>query len=84
MTLTYITDPAHGWLIVTEGQLEEVQLTPDAFSRYSYRNGDLLALEEDCDMSRFLEAYEAQHGTTPLITAQHFDYDAPVRSWTRL
>jgi hypothetical protein len=84
MELAYITDPGHGWLLVTTGQLAEVDLTPDAFSRYSYRQGDVLALEEDCDMAVFLSAYEAKRKETPLIRARHLDHDAPVRSWTRL
>jgi hypothetical protein len=28
MELAYITDPGHGWLLVTTGQLAEVDLTP--------------------------------------------------------
>jgi hypothetical protein len=84
MELEYITDPGHGWLFVTTGQLEELGMGPDNFSRYSYRQGDVLALEEDCDMSRFLEAYQAKYGETPLIKAKHLDQDAWIRSWPRL
>jgi hypothetical protein len=84
MELAYITDPGHGWLLVTTGQLAEVDLTPDAFSRYSYQHGDVLALEEDCDMPVFLKAYEAKRKETPLIRARHLDHDAFVRSWPPL
>ena len=84
MELAFITDPGHGWLLVTTGQLAEVGLTPDAFSRFSYRQGDVLALEEDCDLGVFLEAYTAKFQETPLIHARHLDHDAPVRSWARL
>ena len=84
MELAFITDPGHGWLLVTTGQLAEVDLTPDAFSRYSYRLNDVLALEEDCDMTVFLKAYEAKHKETPLIRARHLDHDAPVRGWPSL
>ena len=84
MELAYITDPGHGWLLVTTGQLAEVDLTPDAFSRYSYRQGDVLALEEDCDMAVFLNAYESKRKETPLVRARHLDHDAPMRSWSRL
>ena len=84
MELAFITDPGHGWLLVTTGQLAEVDLTPDAFSRYSYQHGDVLALEEDCDMAVFLTAYEAKHKEMPLIRARHLDHDAFVRNWPRL
>lgn len=84
MHLTYITDPGHGWLLVTVAQLAEVNLDPGSFTRYSYRKDDTLALEEDCDMATFLQAYQAIKGETPLIRAEHLDRDAHIRSWTRL
>lgn len=84
MQLHYITDPGHGWLLVTTAQLAEVNLDPGSFTRYSYRKGDTLALEEDCDMATFLRAYEAAKGETPLIHAVDLDHDAPMRRWARL
>lgn len=36
MTLTYHTDPGHGWLEVSFYALADVGLTPADFSRYSY------------------------------------------------
>ena len=81
MKLTYITDPGHGWLLVTIDQVEQVGLSACDFSGCSYRRGDVLALEEDCDMGVFLEAYQAKHRETPLIQADHLEYDAPIRSW---
>jgi len=84
MELAYITDPGHGWLLVTTGQLEELGMTPDHFTRYSYRQGDVLALEEDLDMGTFLKRYEKVFGETPLIKAKHLDQDAWIRSWPRL
>lgn len=84
MELAYITDPGHGWLLVTIGQLEELDMTPDHFTKYSYRQGDVLALEEDRDMPTFLEAYKAKHGETPLIRAKHLDEDAWIRRWNHL
>lgn len=81
MHLDYITDPGHGWLLVTVGQLAEVNLDPGDFTPYSYRKGDVLALEEDCDMAKFLRAYQNARGETPLIRATHLDHDAPIRWW---
>jgi hypothetical protein len=84
MHLTYITDPGHGWLLVTVAQLAEVNLDPGDFTRYSYRRGDIVALEEDCDMATFLRAYQDARGETPLIQAEHLGYDAPIRRWQGL
>ena len=81
MKLTYITDPGHGWLLVTIDQVEQVGLSACDFSGFSYRQGNTLALEEDLDMGVFLEAYQAKHKETPLIQAEHLGYDAPIRSW---
>ncbi len=84
MEFAYITDPGHGWLLVTVQQAAELSLHPSDFSKYSYRMGDVLALEEDCDMALFLNAYEAHNHGVPLIRAKHVDHDAPMRSWERL
>ena len=84
MELAYITDPSHGWLLVTTGQLEQLGMGPENFSRYSYRYNDVLALEEDSDMSLFLAEYERQRGEMPLIKARHLERDAFVRDWASL
>ena len=84
MELALITDPGHGWLLVTTGQLEELDMTPGHFTSFSYRHGDVLALEEDLDMVTFLTRYEKVFGETPLIRVRHLDHDAPVRSWPSL
>ena len=81
MKLTYVTDPGHGWLLVTIAQVEHLGLTTADFSGFSYRKGDVLALEEDLDMGVFLDAYQAKHQKMPLIQAEHLDHDAPIRSW---
>ncbi len=82
--LAYITDPGHGWLLVTVDQAAALNLHPSDFSSYSYRMGDVLALEEDCDMALFLDAYEAHFKEVPLIRANHVDHDAPIRDWNRI
>jgi hypothetical protein len=84
MRLTYMTDPGHGWLLVTVGQLKELDLDPSDFSAYSYRNGDVLALEEDCDMGKYLDRFEERYRSTPLISAEHVDHDCEIRSWDSL
>lgn len=48
-------DPGHGWLAVPVKELEEHNLL-SKISVYSYRRGDTVFLEEDCDAPLFIEA----------------------------
>jgi hypothetical protein len=58
-TFDFISDPGHGCLKVNTRDLFALGLTPADFSSYSYRLGDDLYLEEDCDASRLMEAAKA-------------------------
>ena len=64
-SFTFHTDPGHGWLEVSKSQLETVGLGVDQISGYSYRNGDTLYLEEDCDAGLFLARYKVKYGKLP-------------------
>ena len=56
---TFYADPGHGWLCVTGQDLKNVGLKPTDFTQYSYRARklDVYFLEEDCDASKFVDAY---------------------------
>lgn len=56
------SDPGHGWLVATDKQLARAGLTPQSFSRYSYKNGNKFYLEEDYDMALFLTAWTKATG----------------------
>lgn len=80
MTKTFLhsCDPGHGWLIVSPADMADLGLTEADISGYSYRSGDRIALEEDCDASTFIEAYKAKYGSFENTT----DYKgAAIRSW---
>jgi hypothetical protein len=79
-TFTYLQDPGHGWLIVSSGDLAEAGLSPADFSSCSYMRGDTLALEEDCDMPRFLQRLD-ERGIPYRLREQHTNGDAYVRHW---
>ncbi|WP_299775892.1 hypothetical protein [uncultured Tateyamaria sp.] len=56
----FASDPAHGWLIVSFGELmaaglSEADMTPNS---YRHPEGELIALEEDCDARTFLSVWE--------------------------
>ena len=82
--LTFLSDPSHGWLLVPVKMLALVGMTPASFSRFSYRKGDTVALEEDCDAPRFMDAWQQQHPDTPVeffeVTRE---LPAYVRGWPR-
>jgi hypothetical protein len=79
-TFTYLQDPGHGWLIVSRGDLADAGLSPADFSACSYVRGDTLALEEDCDMPRFLKRLD-ELGIPYRLCEQHTNRDACVRHW---
>jgi hypothetical protein len=79
-TFTYLQDPGHGWLIVTRADLAGAGMSPADFSSCSYVSGDSLALEEDCDMPRFLKRLDERHIPYQL-REQHTNGDAHVRHW---
>ena len=61
MPYEYHTDPGHGWLAVPDVELALLGLS-GSISGYSYQRGSVVYLEEDCDMSKFLEAKLALAG----------------------
>lgn len=81
-TATFISDPGHGWLVVTMQRLLAYGITEAMISPYSYRSpdGTEVALEEDCDAAVFLDAFAATHGAPPFINEEHEDACA-IRNW---
>ena len=56
--LNFYTDPSHGWLEVKRSDLIALGIE-NQISRYSYEQGARVYLEEDNDMSRYMEAAAA-------------------------
>ena len=69
-------DPHHAWLKVTSDDIEAVGLCSADFSRFSYRDGGILYLEEDCDLGRFADAYKKVNGAAPPMDTIHVDGNA--------
>lgn len=66
------TDAGHGWLAVKIKELHELGLI-HKISKYSYIRGLTAYLEEDCDMSAFIRAWQVKHGT-------YFDFKTMVKT----
>lgn len=75
------TDPGHGWLEVNLSDLEELGIR-NRISSFSYRNRAIAMLEEDCDMTLFIEAYENRFGCKPSIIEQNYVRSCFIRNWT--
>ena len=86
MSLGWASDPAHGWLLVTEEQMKEAGVQAATFSPYSYYSEEFrtYGLEEDCDAALFLRALEKQ-GIDHIVNEEVYsDGDSFVRSWDRI
>jgi len=80
----FYADPGHGWLAVTRDDVEAVNLSADIFSSCSYFSGEVLYLEEDCDASLFLAAYEVFTGRKPKIIEHIESGNSRIRSYRNL
>lgn len=61
----FITDPGHGWLVCNIDDANAVGLSIYEFSSSSFVQDGVLFLEEDCDATLFVLAYEAAIGQKP-------------------
>ena len=81
LTLDYLQDPAHGWIAADIQSLRAYGLT-DKVSAYSYRDGDTVWLEEDCDAGLYIRALQSA-GIPYRIIETHTNNDAFVRRLPR-
>ena len=83
MQKTFIcyNDPGHGWAKVPLAVVTAIGITEGHFSSYSYRNGENLFLEEDCDIGIFARAYEAATGEKPKFTDRYCDGRSRIRNY---
>lgn len=75
-TITFISDPGHGWLAVPLADVLRLGIEPSEYSFIS-DDGQTAYLEEDCDASLFIDA----SGIDPsLIRYEHVDdFERPAR-----
>lgn len=76
-------DPGHGWLAVERAELKALAIE-NKITSYSYESGTTVYLEEDCDLSTFIDAWEREHKQKfsfgELVKKIHYRNDAPVRA----
>ncbi len=59
MQIRYITDPGHGWFEVPVDLVRQLGIDRE-ITVYSYRRGELVYLEHDCDAALFDRAMRDQ------------------------
>lgn len=82
LTLKLHTDSGHGWLEVPKQEVESLGVK---LSRYSYQDKSNFYLEEDCDLTAFLQAYKKKFGGYPTIDFMpQVNGNHPIRSFARV
>lgn len=79
----FIIDPGHGWLRVPRTELTELGIL-DKISSYSYQtdDGKFVFLEEDCDLTLYVEAKGCTH-VSQWRSREIYDDDQMVRQLPR-
>ena len=54
-SIKFYSDPGHGWAETTIQEIKDLGIECD-ISSFSYRRGNKVYLEEDCDLSRYMKA----------------------------
>jgi len=78
MKYRFISDPGHGWLEVSREEVNRLGIA-DEVSHYSYQYRDKVYLEEDCDLSTFIEAKKAVGEQIELVEV--YQENTPVRNY---
>jgi hypothetical protein len=76
-SLTFHTDPGHGWLEVSRADLDALNITAQ-ITPYSYQKAARVYLEEDVDAGLYLQAAKAA-GYRLTIRDQYAD-PSPIRN----
>ena len=78
---TFFTDASHGWLSVPMKEVIQLGIQ-DKISSYSYMKGEMVYLEEDCDVNLFVNAYFAKFGKEPEFKESNSNSQSIIRRYT--
>jgi len=82
LMVTWVSDPAHGWLAVDMPSLEALGLTPRDFSEFSFRDANGVYAEEDCDAAVVIRAAKEKN-IELMYREKEYLNDAPCRYMER-
>ena len=77
LSLSYFTDPGHGWVSVKIKTLVSLGIA-DKISTYSYMRGASAYLEEDCDLGLLYSKCDAL-GIKIDLKPKHTNKRSPIR-----
>jgi len=81
LSLSYFTDPGHGWVSVKIDTLKNLGIA-DQISHYSYMRGNSAYLEEDRDLGTLYRVCDAS-GINLTLKAKHTNRRSPIRSYSQ-
>jgi len=82
MTYNYYSDPAHGWMKVPISHFKKYNIDPNKITMFSYMRNNHAYLEEDCDMTYFLNALK-EKGINYKIYEYSTNKSSKIRSYER-
>lgn len=80
-TFTVFADPGHAWLKVSLKDLKLVGVNLELITPFSFRRGDFVYLEEDCDVAVFFEKYKERFGYYPKNETKHTNKSSKIRQY---
>jgi hypothetical protein len=81
MEFTFYSDPGHGWLQVPHKIIDDLGIS-SKITHYSYRDQECAYLEEDCDLSLFMQEAKA-NGLAITFIERNFNHDCAIRNYQR-
>lgn len=81
-TVPFYSDPGHGWAKVHVDHLADYGVL-DKITPYSYQRGSWVYLEEDCDLSTFIDAARAKGVGIRLKEMKPANNYSRIRSYDR-
>ena len=81
-TIQFYADPGHGWAKVKKSELEKLGIA-QLISACSYEQGEYAYLEEDCDLSLYIDALRARGFTYKFVGTTCANRSSRIRGYNR-
>jgi hypothetical protein len=79
LELAFYQDPSHGWVQVSHDLINRLGIG-NKITPYSYMDAHSAYLEEDCDLSLFMQEAE-KAGLEISFYDRNTNYDSPIRNY---
>jgi hypothetical protein len=78
----FFSDPSHGWLKVPRTLLIKLGIT-NQITQYSYQKKEFVYLEEDQDLSLFLQTMKKSNLNFQILNMKQSNKSSKIRSYER-